>query len=117
MDVFIETPDGNALSVIEAFNLTGFNHSVIADHFQKIFLYDAPGLETNYIIVYVESADFRTLWRDYLSCLPEVEVKYKLQGAPLEQETPYTDIKLARTVHDRYNRETTVYHLFVNMKT
>ena len=116
LDIFIETPAGNAVSVIEAFNLTGFKRGVIADHFQKIFLYDAPGLETNYIVVYVESADFGTLWRDYLSCLPEVEVKYKLQGAPQEEKTPYADIKLARTVHDRHNRETTVYHLFVNMK-
>jgi len=115
LDIFIETPDGNAVSVIEAFNLTGLNRGVIAEHFQKIFLYDAPGLEANYIVVYVESADFGKLWRDYLNCLPEVEVKYKLQGAPLEQETRYADIKLARTVHDRHNRETSVYHLFVNM--
>jgi hypothetical protein len=117
LDIFIETPDGNAVSVIEAFNLTGLNSGEIAKHFQKIFLYDAPGLEANYIVVYVESADFGKLWRDYLSCLPQVEVKYKLQAAPKEEKTPYADIKLARTVHDRHKRETAVYHLFVNMKT
>ena len=117
LDFLIETPDGNAVSVIEAFNLTGFSRNVIAEHFQKIFHYDAPGLETNYIVVYVESADFGKLWRDYLNCLPQVEVKYKLQAVPVEEKTPYTDIKLARTVHARNDRETTVYHLFVNMKT
>jgi hypothetical protein len=36
-------------------------------------------------------------------------------GDPLEQDTPYADIKLARTLHDRHNRETGCYHLFVNM--
>ena len=44
-----------------------------------------------------------------------VEVEYPMQGVPLEEKTPYTDIKLARTVHLRYNRETAVYHLFINM--
>ncbi|MCX6583531.1 MAG: leucine-rich repeat domain-containing protein [Candidatus Aminicenantes bacterium] len=116
LDFLIETPDGTAVSVIEALILKGNHRSVIAEHFQKLFDYDANGLENNYIIVYVESADFGKLWRDYLSCLLAVEVKYKLQGAPLEQETRYADIKLARTVHDRHNRETTVYHLFINMQ-
>lgn len=116
LDIFIETPDGNAVSVIEAFNLKGFNRKDISDHFQKIFLYDAPGLETNYIAVYVESVDFGKLWRDYLSCLVEVDVKYKLNDAPVEEITQYTDIKLARTVHVRHDRDTTVYHLFINMQ-
>jgi hypothetical protein len=116
LDFLIETPDGTAVSVIEALILKCNRRDDIAKHFQKIFLYDAPGLETNYIIVYVESADFGKLWRDYLSFLPQVEVKYKLQAAPMEQETTYTDIKLARTVHSRHDRETAIYHLFINMQ-
>ncbi len=115
LDFLVETPDGTAVSVIEAFNLKGMRRSVIADHFKKLFRYDAPGLKTNFIIVYAESAEFGTLWRDYLEYLPEVEVKFPMQGAPVEEKTPYADIKLTRTVHNRHNCETAVYHLFINM--
>ncbi|RPH24755.1 MAG: GTP-binding protein, partial [Bacteroidales bacterium] len=32
LDFLVETPDGNAVSIIEAFNLTGMQRDVIADH-------------------------------------------------------------------------------------
>ncbi len=69
------------------------------------------------MLVYAESTDFGGLWRDYLSYLPGVEVKFPVQGAPVEEKTPYADIKLARTRHNRHDRETNVYHLFINMCT
>ncbi len=115
LDFLVETPDGTAESVIEAFNLGGLDRGVIASHFKKLFRYDAHGLENNYIIVYAERAAFGNLWGEYLKYLPDVEVAYPMQGAPGEEKTPYADIKLARTVHHRHNRETTVYHLFINM--
>jgi internalin A len=117
LDFLVETPDGNAVSIIEAFILKGMHRGVIAAHFNKIFAYDALGLENNFLIVYVENADFGTLWREYLKYLPDVEVAYPMQGAPVEEKTPYAGIKLARTVHNRHNRETAVYHLFINMTT
>ncbi len=115
LDFLVETPNGEAVSVMEAFILKGMNRGEIETHFKKLFEYDAPGLETNYIIVYVEKADFDHLWQEYLKYLPEVEVKYPMQGAPSEEKTPGAEIKLARTVHKRHNRDTTVYHLFINM--
>jgi internalin A len=115
LDILVETPDGTAVSVIEAFNLKGFHRGVIDSHFKKLFDYDAHGLENNFLIVYVESADFYGLWQDYLSYLPQVGLKYKLIGVPVEEKTPYADIKLTRTLHRRHNRETGIYHLFVNM--
>jgi hypothetical protein len=115
LDILVETPDGTAFSVIEAFNLKGLHRGVIDSHFKKIFDYDAHGLENNFLIVYAESADFSGLWQDYLSYLPQVGLKYKLMGDPREENTPYADIKLARTLHSRHNRETGIYHLFVNM--
>jgi hypothetical protein len=65
----------------------------------------------------VESAVFGSLWQEYLDYLPGVAVKFPMRGALEEEKTPYADIKLARTVHNRHNRETTVYHLFINMFT
>jgi len=115
LDFLVETPDGNAVSIIEAFNLPGMARSVIADHFQRIFKYDPSGLQNNYILVYVDNADFGKLWEEYLKFLPEVKIKYELQGAPMVEDTRKTDIRLARTIHNRHNHETTVYHLFINM--
>ncbi len=115
LDILIETPDGTAESIIEAFNLGGLTRGVIAGHFKKLFAYDANGLENNYIVIYSENAAFGNLWGEYLKYLPDVEVAYPMQGAPVEEKTPYADIKLARTVHNRHDRETAVYHLFINM--
>jgi len=49
--------------------------------------------------------------------LLDVKMEFPMQDAPVEEETQYADIKLARTVHNRHNRETAVYHLFINMFT
>jgi hypothetical protein len=45
-----------------------------------------------------------------------VDVKYKLTAGPDEEQTGFADIKLARTIHNRHDRETSVYHIFINMK-
>jgi hypothetical protein len=96
--------------------LPGLRSGVIESHFKKIFSYDAGGLENNYILVYAESDDFMGLWRKYLEFLPSVEIKYEMREEIKVWKTQYTDIKAARTVHNRHDRETSVYHIFVNMK-
>ncbi|MCI0470650.1 MAG: hypothetical protein L0Y73_03225, partial [Candidatus Aminicenantes bacterium] len=115
LDMLIETPDNSDSSVIEAFNLEGFNSDKIESHFQKIFLYDASGLENNYLLVYAESDNFDSLWQKYLDYLPEIELTYTISSGPEEEKTRYADIKLARTMHNRHNKETSVYHIFINM--
>jgi hypothetical protein len=116
LDMLIETPDGHAVSIVEALNLKNLDRTEIARHFQKLFLYDASGLGNNYILVYAESDDFIGLWRKYLAFLPTIETKYKIQGPLQTGKSPYTDIKIARTIHNRHDRQTAVYHLFINMK-
>jgi hypothetical protein len=52
------------------------------------------------------------------SNLPEIDFKYKpdeRQGGPEEEKTGFTDIKLARTRHQRQGELTEVCHLFINM--
>jgi internalin A len=115
LDILVESKDGTPDAVIEAFNLKFFSSDVIDSHFKKIFDYDAWGLENNYLMIYVESADFLGLWQKYLRYLPDVALQYKIINGPTEEETPYADIKLARTLHDRQGRETGIYHLFVKM--
>ena len=104
-----------AQSVIEAFNLRSLDRNVIDSHLIKLFGYDPSGLEHNYIIVYSEAEDLLGLWQKYLKHLPKVDFKYKLKGSAQEEETKFTDIKVARACHMREGKEIYVYHLFVNM--
>jgi hypothetical protein len=116
IDIKIETPDREAEAIIEAFNLKSLDRTVINSHLTKIFGYDASGLAYNFIIVYSEVQDFSGLWKKYLNHILEIDFQYKLVGKPEEQETGFAEIKLARAKHLRQGKETTLYHLFVNMK-
>lgn len=116
VDIKIETPDRETEAIIEAFNLENFNSAVINSHLAKIFGYDPSGLAHNFIIVYSEAEDFWGLWKKYLAHIPGIDFTYKLKGKPEEQETDVAEIKLAHTKHLRQGKETTLYHLFINMK-
>jgi hypothetical protein len=117
-DIKIENLEKEAAALMEAFNLKGYDRTVIDSHLTKLFGYDPNGLVRNFIIVYSESPDFSGLWQKYLNHLPEIDFKYKLdakQGGPEEEKTGFIDIKLARTRHQREGELTEVCHLFINM--
>jgi internalin A len=116
VDIKIETPDREAEAIIEAFNLKGFDRTVIDSHLKKLFGYDPSGSVYNFILVYSEVENFLDLWQKYLNHLPEIDFKYELTEPPEEQKTRFADIKLACAKHKRQGKETYVYHLFVNMK-
>jgi hypothetical protein len=44
-----------------------------------------------------------------------METPYQLTGMPAEHETGFAGIKLAAAKHRRQGKETTLYHLFVDM--
>ncbi len=115
VDIKIESPDRETEAIIEAFNLKGLDRTVIVSHLTKIFGYDASGLAHNFIIVYSEAEDFWELWKKYLNHIPGIAFEHKLLGKPVEQETGFAEIKLACAKHLRQGRETTLYHVFVNM--
>jgi hypothetical protein len=116
VDIKIESPDRKTEAIIEAFNLKSLDHTVIDSHLRKIFGYDTSGLTHNFIIVYSEAVDFLDLWEKYLNLIPGIDFKHKLLGKPEEQETGFAEIKLVRAKHLRQGKETTLYHVFVNMK-
>jgi small GTP-binding protein len=116
VDIKIENLEREAEAIIEAFNLKGFDRTVIDSHLKKLFGYDPSGLVHNYIVVYSEVEDFLDLWQKYLNHLPEIDFKHKLIENPEEQKTRFAEIKLACAKHRRQGKETNVYHLFVNMK-
>jgi internalin A len=116
VDIKIETPDRETEAIIEAFILKSLDRRVIDSHLTKIFGYDVNGLAHNFIIVYSEAEDFLELWKKYLDYIPGIDFQHKLQGKPVEQATGFAEIKLAMGKHLRQGTETSLYHVFVNMK-
>jgi internalin A len=124
-DIKIEFPETEGVAVIEAFILEGYNRTVIDGHLTRLFGYDPNGNARNFILVYVEAADFAGIWQKYLMHLPEIDFEYKLLEEkqkpgcqrPIEEEpTGFANIKLARVRHLREGAFTEVCHLFIHMK-
>ncbi len=118
-DLVIAEPNGKTAAVVEAFNLSCLDRTVISGHLEKIFGYDIHGLRENFILVYVGAPDFADLWRKYTDYLTDVlkgvDFPYPLTGDVEPVETGKADIKCACTVHRRSDEETRLYHLFINM--
>jgi internalin A len=115
VDLKVESINGEAVSIIEAFSLKSFNKNIIKSHLHRFFSYDPGDMENNYLLVYAEAEDFPGLWKKYFEFLAEIDYPYKLIGTPEELQTSYANIKLARTRHHREGGETIIYHIFINM--
>ncbi len=117
VDIKLESQDGRALAIIEAFILKGIHHQVIAEHLQKFFGYDVNGLGQGFVLIYVEHSDFAALWQQYLLHV-EREVPFgsnSLQGPLLPHDTSMAHIKVARAQHLVQNQPVSIYHIFINM--
>ncbi len=117
LDMKIVNEEQQALAVLEAFNLTCMDTKCIDRHLKKLFNYDTSGLKQNFIIVYVEVGNFLELWKKYMSYIPSIDFLYPLTAGIMEEASDFTDIRLARTTHQREGKTTDVYHIFINMKT
>lgn len=115
-DFKIENPEGEAVAMMEAFNLRTIDRTVIDKHLKKIFGYDPSGLEQNFILVYSVASDFSELWKKYLNYIPKIDFEYPLIGSIKGKKTQFTDIKLACATHEREGKTTEVYHMFINLK-
>ena len=115
LDLKIENEEQQAVAVVEAFNLTYLDKDRINKHLKKIFKYDPGGLEQNFIIVYADARDFLDLWQKYLAYIPNIDFPYTLTDGPREEASDFTDIRIAQTTHQRQGKQTTLYHLFINM--
>ncbi len=116
MGILIEAPNGEAIALIEAFSLRALERSVISANLTRFFGYDPSGVSQGFIIVYSEASNFTALWKRYLAYIQEIDFQYRLLGVPVEQEVPYTEIKVAQTRHSRSGRDIDLYHIFINMK-
>ncbi len=118
IDIKIEDENGDTIAIYEAFNLSYFDKTVIKSHLIKIFNYDANGLPENYMVVYCNK-NFIQNWNNYKVYIPTIDYEFKM--------TNFTDIsnnydipaniKIGVAQHSRNEKETKIYHIFVELQS
>ena len=116
LDAMIKSEDGTE-AIIEAFKLSGFDSNYIKSHCQKIFGYDSAGLENNFMVVYCDCSNetFVTLWKKYREHIGGIEYPFPLKSLK-EEDSGYAEIKIARAIHTRHEKEVGIYHVFIHMQ-
>jgi len=116
IDIKIEDEKGNAFAICEAFNFEYLDKNKIENHLTKIFNYDVNGLLENYIIVYCNK-NFMENWKKYKEFIPTINYKHKLldfTDISSNGDIP-ANIKVAISEHNRNERISKIYHIFVQM--
>lgn len=115
VDILVEE-EGFPITIIEALNLDSLNTSYLDMHIDKIYSYDTNGNMFNIILSYVSVVDFSKFCEKYFKHIQEHEYPYPLISADDRfkvEDFPYSDIRVMKTVHNRYDCETVLYHVCV----
>ncbi len=114
VDIKINATDHREEAIIEALNLKTPDRNVFSHHLNKLQRH-APNISRNFILIYAETKNFTGLWEKYLDFISKFDFKYERLAKPDEQDSGYAGIKLAQTKHSTQGKETSIYHIFVNM--
>lgn len=116
LDIQIVDEKGTADSIIEGLVLKSLDVTTLNLHLDKIFKYDTTGLESLFIISYVEIVDFASFWSKYCEHIKNHNFQYSLTAfQPNVYREDYADIKTAQSTHDRNGNLISLYHICINM--
>jgi len=118
IDILIKDAQNNDISIIEAFNLDSLKQKYIELHINKLlFNYNRAGLAENYILIYSDANHFIDLWSKYQQFINEMQLTdcQLTELSDISDSIPNIEIKAAKALHSRNNKQETVYHIFVNM--
>lgn len=118
IDILIKQDDF-PLTIIEALNLDSLNTIYLDKHIDKIYNYDTAGNKFNIILSYVTVADFVTFCNKYFQHIKTYDHPFKMMFIDddiIVDDISYSDIKIMKTVHNRNNFETVLYHVCVLIK-
>lgn len=113
VDILVEE-DGLPVTIVEALNLDCVNTSYLDMHIDKIYGYDMVGNMFNIILSYVSVSNFSEFCEKYFEHIKEHQYPYPLISADnsfMVEEFPYSDIRVMKTVHNRNNCDTVLYHV------
>lgn len=119
LDIFVRIRSSNLpFTIIEALNLNSVLKEEIAEHIDKLMNdYDANGLACNYILVYCNVAKFIDFFKGYNNY---VSVKhnytYKLIDSQVNNNVPFSEIKVIENTHIRNENETKLIHILINLR-
>jgi len=116
IDAMIKNKEGEE-TILEAFQIKGFNSNVIEDHCRKIFNYDPVGLQNNFMVVYCDcdAKGFDSTWKKYTEYISKIQYKESPFLRLEKQDEPYANIKTIRAIHSRSGKDVGIYHLFLLM--
>lgn len=107
--------DEKLISICECFKLSCLDNTVITNHINKIFKYDANGLKENFMIIYCKSNSFMKLWNSYIEFINKIDYQYPLICKFAEEDSGYADIKIGFTEHARNDINIKLYHIFIDL--
>lgn len=118
VDILIKEKDF-PVTIIEALNLDSLNTAYLDKHIDKIYDYDTAGNKFNIILSYVTVVDFMAFCEKYFEHIKRYGYPFKMisiNGNVLVDNISYSDIKVMKTVHNRNQCETILYHLCMLIK-
>lgn len=104
------------ITIIEALNLDSLNTTYLDKHIDKIYDYDTAGTSFNILLGYVTVTDFNSFWEKYLQHIEAYTYPYPLifvDNNFIVENFSYSEIRITRTLHNRNNCETILYHICV----
>lgn len=118
VDILIKEKDF-PVAIIEALNLNSLNTTYLDMHIDKIYDYDTAGNKFNIILLYVTIADFMTFCDKYFRHIEQHN--YPFEKLSIDRDIvidniSYSDIKIMKTVHNRNQCETVLFHVCVLIK-
>ncbi|MBD5508069.1 MAG: hypothetical protein HDR05_08490 [Lachnospiraceae bacterium] len=118
VDILIKEKDF-PVTLIEALNLNSLNTAYLDKHIDKIYDYDTAGNKFNIILLYVTVADFASFCEKYFQHIERYSYPFEMiliNENVVIDNISYSDIKVMKTVHNRNQCETILYHVCVLIK-
>lgn len=114
LDLLIKNYKQQPIAVLEALTLTAVNKKYIADHIDRLFLYDTWGLKNNYILCYVEAKNFYGFCDRFENFIVNYDYEYSFQR--IKGQSHYSEIYIYDVVLLRNEKETVITYILVNLK-
>lgn len=113
IDILVKEND-LPVTVIESLNLSSLNTTYLDAHINKIYHYDTAGNKFNVLLVYVTVNDFSEFCGKYIQHIREFCYPYStIEVSDITDDFAYSDIMIFKTVLNRNNHETELYHICV----
>lgn len=97
---------------LEGMNLSSVEKSKIAEHYEKLFLYDASGNKNNYLLSYVKVGDFNAFCKKYKDYFEGYNGKTKCEKIA-EIVSDYANIKILLSESRHKENKIFTYHILI----